>query len=185
MITEKTELNTETWTTKYYDLFYRYTFSRVNDHNQASDIVQDTFLAGLMALERFEGKSTVKTWLFSILKRKIIDYWRMQSTRKTAPFSYYERNSDPEENLFEEILPSNLFNAEQTMENSELRKLLFNAIYALPEKWVPVVLDRFIHEKSCEDICQGHDLSINNVWVILYRAKRQLREGLTRNWINA
>ena len=94
MITEKTTLNTNSWTTNYYDLFYRYTVSKVNDHNQASDLVQDTFLAGLMGLDRFEGKYTVKTWLFAILKRKIIDYWRMQSTRKTLPFKYYQKEGD-------------------------------------------------------------------------------------------
>lgn len=160
MITEKATLNTNSWTTNYYDLFYRYTVSKVNDHNQASDLVQDTFLAGLMGLDRFEGKYTVKTWLFAILKRKIIDYWRMQSTRKTLPFKYYQKEGDPDGNLFEEVIPSKASNGEEVMENGELREMLLNEIHALPEKWVPVVLDQFIHEKSCEVICHGRDLSL-------------------------
>ncbi len=49
---------------------------RVNDVDLAKDLVQETFISGLKSIDKFEGKSSVKTWLVAILKRKIIDHWR-------------------------------------------------------------------------------------------------------------
>ncbi len=179
------EVDANLWVDKYFKMFYRYAYSRIQDSSLASDMVQDTFLAGLNGLDRFEGKSTVKTWLFSILKRKIIDYWRMQGTRKTLPFAYYQRNDDLNETQFEDLIQSDGLNGESVIENKELKEKLFSTIYALPEKWIPIVIDRLINEKSCEDICEIHNVSVSNVWVIMYRAKNQLRKGLQQTWMNA
>ena len=59
------------------------------------------FFSALKAWDRFEQKSTVKTWLFSILKRKIIDHWRQQQSRKTKPISQFTTNDEDENNWIE------------------------------------------------------------------------------------
>ncbi|MGB1103442.1 MAG: RNA polymerase sigma factor [Crocinitomicaceae bacterium] len=71
---QTTNIDTSNWVDDYADMFSNYAIVRVNDHELAKDSVQDTFISGLNSLANFEGKSTVKTWLFSILKRKIIDH---------------------------------------------------------------------------------------------------------------
>ena len=63
----------DNWVEDYGDYLFNYTISRVSDSQLAYDLVQDTFLAALSARDSFEGRSTEKTWLISILKRKIID----------------------------------------------------------------------------------------------------------------
>ena len=85
----KVEATTDTslWVDEYSDMLYNYSYTRVNDHELALDLVQDTFVSALKGLDNFQGKSTIKTWLFSILKRKIIDHWRKQESRKTRPMS--------------------------------------------------------------------------------------------------
>ncbi len=173
------EINANNWVENYSSMFYSYTYSRVKDPNLASDLVQDTFLAGLKSLERFEGKSTIKTWLFSILKRKIIDTWRMQGNRKTVPFSTYQKKSDDSDSGFENNIQSIYRNGEREYEIKELREILFSSIYSLPKKWIPIVIDRLIHEISCEEIADKYDITVNNVWVIIFRAKAKLREDLT------
>ena len=66
----------------YGDYLFNYAFSRLNDKALFYDLVQDTFLAALTALKSFEGRSTEKTWLISILKRKIIDEYRKNTRNK-------------------------------------------------------------------------------------------------------
>ena len=75
MSKEEQAVDTSLWIDEYSDMLYNFSITRVNDHELARDLVQDTFVSALKGLESFKGKSTVKTWLFSILKRKIIDHW--------------------------------------------------------------------------------------------------------------
>ncbi len=57
------------------DLF-SYTIDKVKKKEVAEDIVQETFLAAYQSYDNFQNKSHIKTWLFSILKHKIADYYR-------------------------------------------------------------------------------------------------------------
>jgi RNA polymerase sigma-70 factor (ECF subfamily) len=57
----------------------------------AEDLVQDTFLAAFHKIDSFEGKSQPKTWLFSILNNKVIDYYRL-SARPLKKFSLTENS---------------------------------------------------------------------------------------------
>ena len=66
------QINPDKWVDLYSDYLYNYTISRVNDSNIAKDLVQDTFLAGLKSMKNFKGEASERTWLISILKRKII-----------------------------------------------------------------------------------------------------------------
>jgi RNA polymerase sigma-70 factor (ECF subfamily) len=58
----------------------------------AEDLVQDTFLAAFHKIDSFEGKSQPKTWLFSILNNKVIDYYRLsaRTTKKKKTLSFIE-----------------------------------------------------------------------------------------------
>jgi RNA polymerase sigma-70 factor (ECF subfamily) len=69
-------INTDTWVDQYGDALFRFAFFRTRDRVIAEDLVQETFLAALQSKERFKGQSSEKTWLFSILKHKIIDHFR-------------------------------------------------------------------------------------------------------------
>ena len=60
----------ENWLNDYGDILYRYALVRVRSEATAEDLVQETLLAGLKAVDRFSGKSTARTWLVGILKHK-------------------------------------------------------------------------------------------------------------------
>ena len=62
---------------------------KVSDTELAKDLVQDTFLVAVEKIDSFKGDSSPKTWLFSILKYKIIDYYRVKVKK---PFSYEKQN---------------------------------------------------------------------------------------------
>jgi len=80
MVTEKQSLDPHNWVKAHADYLYSYTLSRINNEEQAKDLVQETFLAALEKVDRFEGKSTERTWLTAILKNKIIDIYRKKSS---------------------------------------------------------------------------------------------------------
>ena len=65
------------------------------------------------------------------------------------------------------------------IENFELKLQLEECIDTLPEKWKDVVNAKFIEEQSSEDICDNFALSSSNYWVIIHRAKMQLKECLS------
>jgi len=70
------------WIDLYSDYLFNYTISRVNDRDIAQDLVQDTFFAGLKSMKNFKGEASERTWLVSILKRKIIDHYRKTNSNK-------------------------------------------------------------------------------------------------------
>jgi len=178
------KIDTSTWVDEYADMLFNYTVVRVNDHELAKDLVQETFVSGLKSLENFEGKSTVKTWLFSILKRKIIDHWRKQESRKTKPFSFFNASGLKKGGFMEGYEPQGkLPEIEEEIENSELREALFGCIGALPTKWKGIVVDKLVDEKESEEVCNEHDITSSNLWVIIHRAKVQLRDCLEKKWL--
>jgi RNA polymerase sigma factor (sigma-70 family) len=89
---EKHILDPQLWVERYGDYLYNFTITRVNDSEKAADLVQETFLAGLKAKENFQGKSSERTWLISILKRKIIDTYRKQYSSKETSMGEYEND---------------------------------------------------------------------------------------------
>ncbi|MFT5103242.1 MAG: RNA polymerase sigma factor (sigma-70 family), partial [Candidatus Latescibacterota bacterium] len=72
----------EKWVDRYSDYLYNYTIVRVNNHEVAQDLISETFLAGLKSKDNFKGEASERTWLISILKRKIIDHYRKINSNK-------------------------------------------------------------------------------------------------------
>ena len=174
---------TSTWVDEYSDMLFNYTKVRVNDHELAKDLVQDTFVSALKAYSDFEGKSTVKTWLFSILKRKIIDHWRKQESRKTKPVSYFDQSGLMGTSFLENHRPQGRLNEiEANIENEELGAALAGCVDSLPDKWKGIVRDKLIEDKKSEIVCNEHDITASNLWVIIHRAKIQLRDCLEHKW---
>src|SRR4051812_41494552 len=68
------------WVHKYADYLYTFAFNRTNDEELSRDLVQETFLAALQGMSKFEGRSSESTWLPAILKNKIVDVYRKKSS---------------------------------------------------------------------------------------------------------
>lgn len=178
-----TNIDTSKWVDEYADMLFNYANVRVNDSDLAKDLVQDTFVSALKGIENFQGKSTVKTWLFSILKRKIIDHWRKQESRKTKPMSFFSQEGRMKGGFLEGYSPKGkLSEIEAKIENTELRQAITACIGALPVKWRSIVIDKMVEEKESEEVCNEHEITPSNLWVIIHRAKVQLRDCLENKW---
>jgi RNA polymerase sigma-70 factor (ECF subfamily) len=147
--------------------------------------VQETFIAGLKSVDKFEHKSSVKTWLYSILKRKIVDHWRAEERRKTKPISYFQEGGIMNGNsLIHQQPPGILAEIELKLENDELAVVLKESLALLPEKWRIIITEKLIEDRKSEDICNDYNISPANLWVIIHRAKLQLRASLQARWYN-
>ncbi len=187
MTEQKHTLNTNKWIDNYADYLYNYSISRVNNSDLAKDLVQDTFFAGLKSAKNFQGKASERTWLVSILKRKIIDYYRKINSKKgqaEVRMSFYE-DGENEGSWLEERVPHSWDNAsEKKIENEELRNQLELCINKLPEKYAMVFRMKTIQEFETEEICKELGITSSNLWVIIHRARTQLRKCMEDNWFN-
>ena len=180
-------LSPNLWVDKYADYLYNYAMQRINNENIAKDLVQETFLAGLKSAKNFQGKASEKTWLTSILKRKVIDYYRKINSNKgkaEVRMNFYE-DGDNEGNWIEERVPQSWKNqTEIDIENEELQAQIDSCIEKLPEKYAIIFRMKNILELETEDICNELGITSSNLWVMLHRARTQLKECIGKNWFN-
>lgn len=187
MSVNKHTLNPNKWVQAHADYLYNYTVSRVNNHEMAKDLVQETFFAGLKAVENFKGKASERTWLISILKRKIIDYYRKINSIKgkaEVKVNFYADGKNEGE-WIEERVPSTWNNeVEKNIENNELKEVLETCIQKLPEKYQMVFRMKTIQQFETKEICKELGITSSNLWVIIHRARTQLRKCMEDNWFN-
>lgn len=178
-------LSPDLWIDNYADYLFNYTIVRVNDTDIAKDLVQETFFAGLKSAKNFQGKSTERTWLVSILKRKIIDYYRKINSKKgqaEVRMNFYD-NGENEGSWIEERVPQSWDNeTEKTIETQELKHQIDSCIEALPEKYGMVFRMKTIQGFETDEICKELDITASNLWVIIHRARTQLRKCMEENW---
>jgi RNA polymerase sigma-70 factor (ECF subfamily) len=182
---EKNILNPDKWIDLHADYLFNYTITRISDRDLAKDLVQDTFFAGLKAKDNFQGKATERTWLISILKRKIIDQYRKMNSAKgkaEIKMNFYD-DGEREGEWIEERVPSSWeAEAEKNIESKELNLALENCIGNLPEKYRVVFTMKTIQDFDTDVICKELDITASNLWVIIHRARTQLRKCMEDNW---
>ena len=165
-------------------------FARLQLHDQslAEDAVQEALTSAYISRDKFQGKSQLKTWLFSILRYKIIDIIR-QNVKKNEYTGSQENPLDQE--LFderghwlEEATPTNWQQPDQDLEDENFWKIFQICMDHLPEATSRVFSMREFLGLKTSEICQQLGLTESNCWVILHRARSQLRLCLEREWIN-
>jgi len=181
----KHTLDPNKWIDLYADYLFNYAIIRVDDHDIAKDLVQETFFSGLKGQTNFRGEASERTWLISILKRKIIDHYRKINSakgKKEVRVNFYA-DGDNKGNWIEERVPMSWGDsAEKNIENDELKVALDDCIANLPEKYRTVFLLKTVQNYETEEICNELGITASNLWVIIHRARQQLRRCIEDNW---
>lgn len=190
MITETTVLNPHKWVAAYADYLYMYAIVRINDEDTAKDLVQETFLAALEKVNGFEGKSTERTWLTAILKNKIIDVYRKKSSGLAIASA--NKAAQEQDEFFEEDnghwkteyapQPIAAMDDQDPLLKKELNGILQKCLQKLPALWNAVFTMKHIDDAPTENICTELHVTQANFWVIIHRAKVNLRACLQKNW---
>ena len=180
----KIQLDPDKWVDRYADYLFNYTIVRVNDREVANDIIAETFLAGLNSMKNFKGEASERTWLISILKRKIIDYYRrINSNKGKAEVKITLPDGELEGEWLEEKVPDLTDRtAEDEMENRELGLAILECLDQLPEKQARIFKMKTIEGIETEAICNEFKISPSNLWVIIHRARTSLAKCLEKNW---
>jgi RNA polymerase sigma-70 factor (ECF subfamily) len=154
----------------------------------AEDIVQETWLAVIRGLRGFEGRSSLRTWIFSILVRRARTIAAREARRATAPIE--SRNGDgPVEwepgrgriGLWEETpVPWALEDPAAIHQSREALEVVRAALAELPVAQRQVVLLRDVEDVSAADACNILDLSETNQRVLLHRGRARIRRALDR-----
>lgn len=180
------QLDATKWVHDYSDMLYRYALPRVNDREVAKDLVQDTFLAAWRNFNNFKGEISEKNWLFTILKNKIIDHYRKASTRLTEdlPDAVNDPFFDQEEHWSQQAGPQDWgIDYSQPVEKKEFYEILSQCRRKLKDIQSAVFSMKYLDGLDSEEICKELNITASNFWVLMHRAKLQLRACLEKNWI--
>ena len=184
----KHELNPHLWVKNHGDYLYNFAYYRVNNKEVSEDVVQETFIAALKAQKSFRGESTELTWLLSILKRKVIDYFRKVSSGKERTVSDYTLPFQ-DEGMFEghwlvNRLPKDWStDADSSLNQEEFQQILEVCLSLLPPKWRSVFVLKFMEELNSDEVCKEAGCTPSNFWVIIHRARLKLRECIENKWL--
>ncbi len=180
-------IDSSQWVDRYGDLMYRYTLVRVKNPDAAEEIVQTTLFSALQSVNSFEGRSSEKSWLFGILKHKILDHFR--EVKKTRNFNLMpDDDADPFEydagGHWKEMPQKWDFDPEKAAENQQLSQALAHCLAGLSDKFRDVFVLKEIEGLSTEQICKEFNIKPTNLWVILHRARNLLKKCLESQWVN-
>lgn len=175
------------WVERYGDMLFQYTLARVNDRELAEDLVQDCFLSALKARGKFREESTEKTWLFAILKNKIIDHYRRRARKiETEGSTYPDEDLDffTEEGGWQRDRMPAAWDADRVdIENKELGMLLHHCKNGLKNLVREVYILKYLEDMAPAEICKVLNISSSNYWILLHRARLQMRECIEKKWI--
>lgn len=151
------------------DAVYRAAFWVLKDPEEALDATQEAFLKAFRAIDRFEGRSSFRTWARTIATRVAIDrYGRRQRRRaRTTP-------------LEEEVVPDRREAADGQAERAERRRLVREAIESLPPAQRAAVLLRDVEGLSYEEIAESLGIPRGTVMSRLYYGRQNLKDKLVR-----
>ena len=176
------------WVDRYGDYLFRYAMLRLRDRSMAEDLVQETFLAALKDRGSFSGNSSEATWLVGILKHKIADHFRKQA--REAPLEDGDLRERPDPSPFDESgrwvsgptawggNPADLYRGKKFLDQ------LTKCLSGLSPNHANAFTLREIEGADTGEICKVLNVTQTNLWVILHRARTQLRRCLETHWFD-
>lgn len=182
---------------QYHNSLVRLASLYLHDEAQAEEVAQETWIAVLNGLDRFEGRSNIKTWIFTILTNRAKT--RGQREKRTLSFTELEEGleniptSDPER-----FQPSNSPASphhwivgpvswnnvpEDAFLSQEMLHIVRDAVSALPENQRAVITLRDIEGFSSNEVCNILGITETNHRVLLHRARAKVR-GVLEDYLN-
>lgn len=180
--TEKEE-HFKDWVRLYSDMLFSHAALRGMDHDTARDLVQDTFFSAWKNMDEFQGKASVKNWLFVILKNKMTDQFRKSASHSKIAISEHAYQFDDAGHWAKGFYPKELtVDPADPSDQSEFQNILEGCSEKLNQVQKTVFFMKYMDNLASDDICLQLSITPNNYWTILHRAKVQLRACLEKNW---
>ena len=168
----------------------RYAMSQLRDGQLAEEAVQEALVSALESVGTFNGNSSLRTWITSILRFKVIDLQRRAIAERTHFEPAGAADGDDEawlDDLFDETghwreAPQAWSDPEAAFEQRRFWEVFERCLDRLPATGARVFFMREIVGEGTEAICKEERITPSNCWVILHRARLTLRSCLEMHW---
>jgi RNA polymerase sigma-70 factor (ECF subfamily) len=169
----------------------RFALAQLRDGQLAEEAVQEALLAALEGLAGFGGKSTLRTWLTSILRFKVIDVQRRLVSERSRLESSGGREEADHEAWLDEVFdetghwrdpPQAWGDPEAAFEQTRFWETFERCLGRLPGAAGRVFFKREVIGEDTPVICKDEGITATNCWVILHRARITLRICLETQW---
>jgi RNA polymerase sigma-70 factor (ECF subfamily) len=171
---------------RYHMSLTRLAMAHISDRTIAEEIVQETWLALVRGIDRFEGRSSLKTWLFRVLSYQVRQ--RLGIEQRSVPFAVLTSPTvDPARFLpdghrlqghWAEDLPSLDGTPEEVFLAQETMNRIATLIEKLPPRQRVVIVMRDVEGMSAGEVCDILSMNDGTQRVLLHRARATLREGI-------
>jgi RNA polymerase sigma-70 factor, ECF subfamily len=178
--------------TKHHGALIRMAMGHVRDREVAEEVVQDTWMAVIESLDRFEGRSSLRTWIFGIMIHKAKD--RGVREKRHTTFADFETFDDEHE---ETVDPSRFHRSgewaghwafppqpwddrtpEKLLASQQAVKAMNHAIEALPVTLKDVLILRDVEGVDAKEVCDILKITETNLYVRLHRARERVRRAV-------
>ena len=149
---------------------FAFAYRAVRQREEAEDLVQDTWISALRTVPSFQGRSSLRTWLVSILRRRIADRFR---------------RAKPAEQLEEERLASDQAAAEEQLDTFEAASLAAQAMAGLTELERKAVTLCDVQDLDRDEASESLGITRGHLRVLLHRARQKLGASLRANGVAA
>ena len=169
----------------------KFALLQLSSFQQAEDVVQEALTSAFEHLKSFSGRAAFKTWVFAILKNKIVDLIRQKNRLITMSELFDDQENDLSiDELFDKAghwqkseMPKAWQNPEEMMEQQDFWMIFDTCLNHLPAKYAQVFMLREMIELSSDEICEKLELTVSNLNVLMYRSRARLRECLENKWL--
>lgn len=169
----------------------RFARLQLRDEHLAEDIVQDTLIGALGGRQEFAGRAALKTWVFAILKNKIVD--ALRSRDRSINVSALAGEEEEFEQAFDRLFkanghwtpatrPGDWGDPEEALRQAQFWAVFDACLNHLAAPTARVFMMREFLDFEVEEICGELGISSSNCYVILHRARHNLRGCLERSW---
>lgn len=163
---------------------------QLGDKSLAEEAVQEALMGALKNVHAFARRAALKTWVFAILRNKIIDILRRRQRLVEASRLLGDDDSnEAADALFDgrghwhaEERPGAWSQPAEEARSQQFWRVFEACLNGLPETQSRVFMMREFLELDSDEICQAEQISVSNLHVILHRARLRLRDCLENNW---
>ena len=157
---------------------------QLRDETLAEDLVADALAQAFERRAQFRGGSSLRTWLTSILKNRIVDFLRKQ-WREQSLDAASEGDDGAIDRIFDASghyihMPSDVRDPAELSQQDNFLAAVQRCVDRLPKRIGQVFVLREVFGSDTKELCKDLGLTSSNVWVQLYRARMMLRECLER-----
>jgi RNA polymerase sigma-70 factor (ECF subfamily) len=158
-------------------MVYHIAYQYLQNQEDAEEITQDVFVQVHQSMEKFEGKSSIKTWIYRISINKSLDFIKYKNSKKRW-FIFGAKNQNNQETQSVESVDY----SDKQLENEEKSTILYAQINALPANQKTAFILSKHEELSHREIAEIMELSVSSVESLVFRAKKTLQQKLAEKF---